>query len=500
MALVDRAKLIFEGFKNLPISKKLAFGAVLVLVVAFIITMLIWLQKQDYQVLYSNLSAEDAGNVINKLKEKKIPYQVKDNTIYVPSNKVHELRLELAAQGIPSGGVGFEIFDKSQIGLTEFSQRVNYIRALQGELARTIKQIQAVDQARVHIAIPEKTIFAEKEEYPTASVVLKLKPGRSLTNEQVASIVHLVSSSVEGLSPKNVTVIDQYGNLLTAPKDLKEFVDASQIEYKKSVEKAYEKNIQSMLENIVGKGKAIVRVSADIDFSKVEKLEERFDPDIVAIKSEQRLQEKTTTPHPGGIPGVLSNLPGQPQSGQLQIGQSQRQQENIHYEVSKTISKILQSAGQIKRVSVAVLVDGIYKEEKGKKIYTPRSDEEIKKYTELVQAAIGYNKERGDQVIVQSIPFEVIPEEKPPVDYIGIVKTLLKYIVPLIIAVLLILFVIKPLIELLKRPAPERVRKEIVISEELPPPPKKDLKEEIKDIVRANPKKAVSILREWMTE
>lgn len=501
MAITDRVKTIFENIKNLPPNRKLAVAAVAVLFIALLITMLLWLPKQDYQILYSNLSAEDAGNVISKLKEKKVPYQVKDNAIYVPSGKVHELRLELAAQGIPSGGgVGFEIFDKSQFGLTEFSQRINYIRALQGELARTIKQIQEVDQVRVHIAIPEKSIFTEKEDHPTASVVLKLKPGRTLTKEQVSSIVHLVSSSVEGLSPKNVTVVDQYGNLLSAPSDSTQFVDSSQIEYKRSIEKAYEKNIQSMLENIVGKGKAIVRVAADIDFSKVEKLEEKFDPDTIAIRDEQRSQEKTITPQPGGIPGVLSNQPGQPQTGQSQIGQSQRQQENINYEVSRTLSKILQSSGQIKRISVAVLVDGIYKEEKGKKVYTPRTDEEIKKYTELVQAAIGYNKERGDQVIVESIPFEVVPEEKPPIDYIGIVTTLLKYLIPLIIAILLILFVIKPLIEFLKKPAPEKAVKEIVISEELPPPQERDIKEEIKEIIKTNPKKAVSILREWMTE
>jgi len=192
MAITDRAKTILDNIKNMPLNKKLALGGVGVIVLAIILTLVLWLPKQDYQILYSNLSAEDAGNVINKLKEKKIPYQVKDTAIYVPSDKVHELRLELASQGIPSGGgVGFEIFDKTSIGLTEFSQRVNYIRALQGELQRTIKQLQEVDQVRVHIAIPEKTIFTEKEDHPTASVVLKLKPGRNLTKEQVSSVVHL---------------------------------------------------------------------------------------------------------------------------------------------------------------------------------------------------------------------------------------------------------------------------------------------------------------------
>ncbi len=509
MAIKDRVNQILENFRNLPTNKKIILGVVVLLIVSLILTSLLWLQKVDYQVLYSNLSSEDAGNVINKLKEKKIPYQVKENAIYVPSDKVHELRLELAAQGIPSGGgVGFEIFDKTSIGLTEFSQRVNYIRALQGELARTIKRLQEIDDVRVHIAIPEKSIFTEKEDHPTASVVLKLKPGRALAKEQVSSIVHLVSSSVEGLSPQHVTVVDQYGNLLSGGKDTAQLVDATQLEYKRAIEKTYEKNIQSMLENIVGKGKAIVRVSADIDFSKVEKLEEKYDPDTIAIRNEQRMQEKTMTPQTGGIPGVLSNQPGQAQTGTAQQNViSQKQQENINYEVSKSISKILGSAGQIKKISVAVLVDGTYKEDKGKKIYTPRSDEEIKKYQELVQAAVGYSKERGDQVIVESMPFEAVSEEKPGIDIMELLKTILKYLVPLIIILLIILFVIKPLMNILRTPE----KKEIIISEQIPPEeiglkkekvvaPERDLKQEINEMVKTDPKKVVSILKEWMAE
>ncbi len=506
MAIADRLKIAIDNIKSWPNTKKLALAGVFLILIALVLTLLLWLPKQDYQILYSNLSAEDAGNVINKLKEKKIPYQVKDNAIYVPSEKVHELRLELASQGIPSGGgVGFEIFDKTSIGLTEFSQRVNYIRALQGELSRTIKQLQEVDQVRVHIAIPEKTIFTEKEDHPTASVVLKLKPGRALSKEQVSSIVHLVSSSVEGLSPQYVTVVDQYGNLLSSPRDPTQVVEASQIEYKRNIEKTYEKNIQSMLENIVGKGKAIVRVSADIDFSKVEKLEEKYDPDTIAIRNEQRSQEKTMAPQTGGIPGVLSNQPGQPQTAQTQQNiQSQKQQESISYEVSKSISKILQSTGQIKKISVAVLVDGTYKEEKGKKIFTPRTEEEIKKYQELVQAAVGYNKDRGDQVIVESMPFEVAPEEKPAIDLLGLAKTILKYLIPVIIILLIILFVIKPLIEILKKPVEEKIKgAEIVISEEAIPPPisaERDLRDEIKEAAKNDPKKVVAMLREWMAE
>src|SRR5208283_2951958 len=226
--------------------------------------------------------------------------------------KVYELRLELASQGVPQGGgVGFEIFDKNQLGVTEFVQRLNYVRALQGEIARTIRQLAEVDQARVHIAIPERTIFTEREEKPTASIVLKLKAGRVLSQGQIGGIVHLVSSSVEGLSPEQVTIIDNMGNMLSRPSDGDGIADAKQRDYQKSVDKDYETKLASMLEEIVGKGKAIVRASTKIDYSQVEKTEESFDPDTIAMRSVQRNNERTGGASTGGIPGALSNQPGQ---------------------------------------------------------------------------------------------------------------------------------------------------------------------------------------------
>ena len=205
MALTD----IVDRFIAWPLKRKLALLSVLALCVAIVAGMMMWSQRVDFQVLYSNLTQEDAGQAIAKLKEMKVPYKVDGNSIYVPSDKVYELRLELASQGIPQGGgIGFEIFDKNQFGVTEFVQRLNYVRALQGELARTIRTLAEVDQARVHIAVPEKTIFTDKEDKPTASVVLKLKAGRTLNQGQIGGIVHLVSSSVEGLPPGNVSVID----------------------------------------------------------------------------------------------------------------------------------------------------------------------------------------------------------------------------------------------------------------------------------------------------
>ena len=286
---------VFEQIKSWPLKRKLSLVFVFLLSIALMAGIMVWSQQVDYQVLYSTITQEDAGQVIAKLKEMKIPYKVEGNVIYVPSARVYELRLELAAQGIPQGGgVGYEIFDKTQIGVTEFVQRLNYVRAIQGELTRTIRQLSEVDQARVHIAIPEKTIFTEKEERPTASVVLKLKAGRVLNQGQVGGIVHLVSSSVEGMQPGNVTVIDNMGNLLSKAGEGEIIADAKHLEYQKSVDKEYENRLQSMLEGIIGRGKAIVRVATKIDFSQVEKTEEKFDPDTIAVRSEQRSQEKST--------------------------------------------------------------------------------------------------------------------------------------------------------------------------------------------------------------
>ncbi len=501
-------KDIVEHLKTWPLKRKLSLVFVILLSFALMAGIMLWSQRIDYQVLYSNLSQEDAGQVIAKLKEMKIPYNVEGNIIYVPSNRVYELRLELAAQGIPQGGgVGFEIFDKTQIGVTEFVQRLNYIRAIQGELTRTIRQLSEVEQARVHIAIPEKTIFTEKEDKPTASVVLKLKPGRVLNQGQIGGIVHLVSSSIEGMQPQNVTVIDNMGNLLSKPSDMDAIADSKHLEYQKSVDKDYEGKLQSMLEGITGRGKAIVRVATKIDFTQVERTEEKFDPDTIAVKSEQRTQEKSTGATTGGIPGVLSNQPGQQPATTVSSPSSQKQSESINYEVSRSVSKIIQPRGDVKSISVAVLVDGTYKKEKGKKVYLPRTEDDMKKYKEIIMAAIGYNKERGDQVIVENVPFEAAIEELPPekIDFIKLAMSLLKYIIPIIVILLLILFVIKPIIETLKAPVIRRAPEGVPMpTAPMPTPseaaPEEIMKEEVLEMVKKDSRKAAMILKEWLSE
>lgn len=512
MALSD----IVENIKGWSTKKKAAAITVLALTIAILVTVMLWYQKEDYQVLFSNLTPEDSGQVIAKLKELKVPYKVEGNVIYVPQKRVYELRLELATLGIPQGGlIGFEIFDKTNFGITEFVQRLNYIRALQGELARTIRQLSEVETARVHIAIPEKTIFTDKEQKPTASVVVKLKPGRTLSQSQVGGILHLVSSSVEGLQPQSITILDSMGNLLSKPAEEDSLMDAKMLEYQRFVDRSFEQKIQSMLEGIVGKGKAIVRVTTKLDFKKVETTEEKFDPDSATARTQQKTTEMTTGSTPGGIPGVLSNQPGQPPTGMTGSGQlvSQKQVETTNFEISRTLNRIMQPGGEVKSISVAVIVDGTYKKDKDKKVYTPRTEEEMKKYSEVVKAAIGFNAQRGDQVIVDNVPFEGISEEPPAekIDVVSLATTILRYLVPVIITVLLIFFVIKPLLATLKaqpqKEQPMMLPPEISLATATaaaPPEPElspeEKMKEEVLAIVRKDPRQAAHIIRTWMTE
>ncbi len=514
MALND----IAENLKAWSFKKKAAALTILALTVAILITLTLWTQKEDYQVLFSNLTPEDSGQVIGKLKELKVPFRVDGNVIYVPQKRVYELRLELASMGIPQGGViGFEIFDKTNFGITEFVQRLNYIRAIQGELTRTIRQLSEVDTARVHIAMPERSIFTEKDQKPTASVVVKLKAGRSLTQAQVGGILHLVSSSVEGLQPQAITILDSLGNLLSKPSDGESLMDGKMIEYQRFVDRSFEQKIQTMLEGIVGKGKAIVRVTTRLDFKKIETTEEKFDPDSATARTQQKTTEQTTGAASGGIPGVLSNQPGQPGGAAGSSGQlvSQKQIETTNFEISRTLNRVSQPGGELKSISVAVLVDGTYKKDKDKKVYTARTEEELKKYSDVVKAAIGFNQQRGDQVIVDNVAFEGAPEELPAekIDIIAIATTVLRYLVPLIIVILLIMFVIKPLLATLKAqpkkeqppmfPADAALAAATAAATKPPEPelsPEEVMKEEVLTIVKKDPRQAAHIIRGWMTE
>lgn len=464
----------------IPTSKKIIAVAGIAAAIAVITVIVLWANRPVFSVLYSNLSPEDAGTITEKLKELKVPYEIKDSgSVMVPADKVHEMRMMLASQGLPTGGgVGFEIFDKTSIGMTDFIQKLNYQRALQGELSRTITQLSEVEQARVHLAMPEKTLFSDKKQHTTASVVLKLRGGKTLSQSQVQGIAHLVSSSVEGLSPQNITIVDTHGNVLSRPSDDSYNVQLTnyQNDYQRGLEKSIEDRVQSMLERAVGTGKVVVRVSSTLDFKQVETTEEKYDPDNAAVRSEQRSQENSSgsSGNASGVPGVLSNLPGakaeNPKAGGghgSPSSQSSHTQETINYEINKTVNHILEPVGALKRLSAAVLIDGNYEAVKGTDgketmKYIPRTEEELKKYSEIVKRAVGFSEDRGDQVEVMSIPFEsndslneISVESGKFSKFLEMsaILPVIKYLVAGLTVLLIFLFVIKPMMKTVLTPS-----------------------------------------------
>lgn len=372
---------------------------------AVLVLLVWWATRTEFGVLYAGMEPADAGVVIEQLKEENIPYKLENGgtTILVPRDKVYDLRLRLASQGLPQSGlVGYEIFDRNNIGTTDFIQKINYRRALEGELARTISTMKEIKAARVHLVIPEPRLFEEQQKEATASVTVKLGTGHTLSRKQTLAIANLVAASVEGLRPENVTIVDTDGNILNQPRESETFLSmtADQIELKRKVEEYYNQKLTRLLENVVGKGKVAVQVTADLNFDRVERTIEKYDPDNLVVISQERSVEEGTG-----------------ESG----GTSQKVEHTItNYEVNKTIERIVQDVGNIKRITVAVMVDGKYQlpPNAGKDAtptYVPRSEEELQNLREAVKTAIGYDEKRGDQIQVVNMPFDrthLIAEEK----------------------------------------------------------------------------------------
>ena len=407
---------MWKGFESLPASRKLtilvAAGATLLSIALAVV----FINQPEYKILFTNLSTEDAGQITARLQEKKIPYQLSPSgdMISVPSEKVSELRLELAASGLPKGGgVGFEIFDTKNLGVTEFVQQLNYQRALQGELTRTINSLDEIQQSRVHLVIPKKSLFSEDQKKPTASVIVRLKSGRNLSEPQIQGIAHLVSSSIEGMSPRDVMIVDSSGKVLSKVTEGGELAQLSnsQIEYKKNVEKDLTSRITSMLEKVVGDGKAVVRISTDLDFRVMEKTEEKFDSEEPAIRSVQRSQEKSGSTSGGAGESTVTATGRQP-APRAAGSNRDKTDETINYEISRTVNKTVMPVGDVKKLSIAVLVDGNYvKNDKGVEEYQPRPEKELTALEDLVKKSAGFDAKRGDQVVVSNVPFKKVDLE-----------------------------------------------------------------------------------------
>ena len=463
---------LFEGYLKLPLVQKILFPLLIVASVAGIVFVSKWASQPDYAVLFSDLKQVDSATIVEKLKEKQVKYQIRgdgDVIAVSPPEMVHELRLSLAAEGLPKGGtVGFEIFDNTNFGTTSFVEKLKFVRAIQGELERTISSLDSVSSAKVHITQPEKTVFMKNKIPTTASVMLKLNIGNGLSKEQIRGIVNLVSGSVEGLTPENVTIVDSTGKLLTSQDDIKdEFdIDSERLNYQQSLEKAYSNRIEQMLMRVIGPEKVVAKVTAELDFSSSQREEESYDPSGKVIRSEKSIEEGVGTSQRGGVPGVVSNLTRDtnllaPQG--LGEENSNRAEKVKNYEISKSISKSISPKGKLIRLSVAVLVDGTYKvvapatdTTPEQKEFVPLGEDTMQRIESLVKSAVGYDPNRGDVVTVENIPFYEtddnfvkIMEKQESQDFIF--KAITKA-VPIIFILLFFFVLVKPLIKFLITP------------------------------------------------
>ena len=515
-----------DVFMSLPTNRKILILLIVTITLTSFVSLLLWANRPQFDVLYSGLSQQGAGEVVAKLRERKIPFQIKSGgtTILVPSENIAEARLDLASAGLPRGGsIGMELFNKTSLSSTSFVQRLNYQRAIQGELERTISKFPEVRQVRVHLNIPKESLFLEDSREPSASIVVNLYPGRSLSQPQILGIVNLVANSVEGLKTSNVSVVDTAGGLLYKKGDDSDaaVMTANQIQQRNLIEKNLADRVTSMLEPVIGPNKAVTRVSVELELNQVSTTEETYDPDTVVIRSEQRITEKITgssanAGSPARTPYILGT--DETEGGQSQTQELQdRSEETINYEIAKTIRKTIIPSGSIKRLSVAVIVDGNYEEkiegDKTVKVYIPRSETELTRLENLVRHAIGSDEDRGDTVVVSSFQFYVPEAEE--ITFIGgpwssYLNQAGRPALNIFLIFLFFLFVVRPLIGWIRREARVTVREraEVLLpgapTPALPeggiPEPEKPLPEKIREMTAQNPEKAAELIRAWIAE
>jgi len=552
-SLTDRVRFALSRLSN---QQKILLMVAIAAVIALVVASNTWIKQADYRILFSNISERDGGAVIAALEQMNVPYQFNDSgtAILVPGSRVNDVRLRLATQGLPKGGgVGFELMENQKFGISQFAEQVNYQRGLEGELARTIQSIGAVQAARVHLAIPKPTVFVREELRPSASVMLNLYAGRLLDPSQIAGIQNLVAASVPNLSTSSVTLIDQNGTMLSQLKSalMDAGLDPSQIKYVQQVEASAIKRIDDILSPIVGPGNVRVQVAADVDFSQNEQTAETHRPNTtppdIAIRSQQTSESASATPSALGVPGALSNqppvpatapltqpavpgngtaaatgpaLPGQLNAAGVQapinsVAQpiSTRKDSTVNYEIDKTISHTKQSVGTVKRLSAAVVVNH-RKDAKG--LVKPLADAELKQINELVREAMGYNKDRGDTVSVANAPFATadqndtgIPLWKDP-EIIALLKEIFKYGALAAILAYLVFKIILPLGKAMLETPPRQPAQHalggnlnITDDEEIElqtPSAAKALEKKLehaRDLAQQDPKVVANIIKDW---
>jgi len=450
-----------QTLRNLGPMKLAALGAVALGLIAFFVFLAARLTSPGMSLLYSGLDAADSEQIVQRLETQQIPYELRNNgdQIYVPQDQVARLRLAMAGEGIPTGGsIGYEIFDRADaLGTTNFVQQINQLRALEGELSRTIRSLRQVKAARVHLVLPKRELFSRDRNDPTASVVLVLQG--SLDKEQVQSIQHLVASAVPSMKSTNVSVIDSRGNLLAKGQEAGDEFDASNSEeMRQGYEARMAQSIEELLAQTLGAGKVRAEITADIDFSRVTTNTENFDPNGQVVRSTQTVDDKGNTQEKSGDSSVsvANNVPNPPSQGSgnnnTSNSQNERNEETVNYEISKHSETQVKTNGTVKRISAAVLVDGTYAPgPNGTQTYAPRTQDELDKIATLVKSAVGYDDKRGDVVQVVNMPFAQNQETiSDGTIFMGLDKQDLMRIVELVVlaavAVLVLLLVVRPLL------------------------------------------------------
>ena len=529
-------------------SQRMRLGAGIALLVVAAVAAMVMGRQPDYKVLFSNLSDKDGGAIVAQLSQMNVPYKHADGggAILIPAERVHDVRLRLATQGLPRGSVtGFELMETNRFGMTQFQERLNFQRGLEGELTRSIQALSSVQGARVHLALPNQNGFFREQQKPSASVLVSLHPGRILDRAQLAGIVHLVASSVPELAPSAVSVLDDTGKLLSQSPDAagEDGINAQQLLYVQQIEQQYARRIMEILEPVVGRNNVKAQVSAELDFSRTESTSEQFrpnqTPDSGAIRSQQVLESSGTANKTAtGVPGAVANQPPAPSAapvnganpaptagGQQGAEESTSKRESTtNYEVDKTVKVTRGNNWAIKRLSAAVVVNyQALAEEKGGATPKPLTPEQIEQMTGLVRETIGFNKERGDSVNLMNTPFlssetpaPAVPLWKQP-ETIELAKTFAWPLGAVLFAALVLLGLVRPALKGTAKPA-EAVpvaggQLSALEADEpdrpaLPAPTKKDevvevtpeqlRLEEARVLAKANPVAVANILKTWV--
>lgn len=468
---------LVEGFNNLNLLRQIGLMVALAASVAIGFAVVLWTQEEDYRPLYSNLNQLDSSEVISILEQNAIQFKVDTTTsaLLVAAKDIHNARLKLAEVGVPNNGsIGFELLDKEQpLGTSQFMEATRYRRGLEGELARTITSMNAVRSARVHLAIPKRSVFVRDAREPRASVFVELYPGRAISNAQVTAMTNLVASSITELSLKNVTIVDQKGNLLSKGEEDPKLVKAAQeLEYTREVEKKIISRIQALLDPIIGSDRFRAEVAAQVDFNQVEQAEEMFNPDLPAIRSEQTVDEQRIGGGIGGIPGALTNQPpGNAQApenaapdggGDGAQASNSRSQATRNFELDRTMSYTKHQVGKVRRLSVAVVIDDrlVTDPATGEQKYETWSDNELERLAILVRDAVGFSAARGDSVNLINTPFlsdGLDASEIPSINFWEEewFASLIKPLVGLLIILIMVVGLLRPILKTLARTGAE---------------------------------------------